>query len=163
LCDAVARRGPHRHNDRQCDRNVVRESKQRATRSGGIDRDDVDRHDDCLSAGLGYGLSTHEDAGDLMSMGTDRRFGGLTICPIASQVFPYGPVRLLPLFSFNDSIYITFPLKGFTFDWYRQMVDNAQLIECLRASLGVASSVAVVSTILGTLAAKAITRYRLPG
>ena len=96
-------------------------------------------------------------------MDTDRRFGGLTIYAIAYLVFLYGPVLLLPLFSFNDSIYITFPLKGFTFDWYRQMVDNAQLIECLRASLGVATSVAVVSTILGTLAAKAITRYRLPG
>src|SRR5262249_45756670 len=108
-------------------------------------------------------LSTHEGAGDLTSMDTDRRFGGLTIYAIVYLVFLYGPVLLLPLFSFNDSIYITFPLKGFTFDWYRQMVDNAQLIECLRASLGVAASVAVVSTILGTLAAKAITRYRLPG
>jgi spermidine/putrescine transport system permease protein len=94
---------------------------------------------------------------------TNRRFSGLTIYTVGYLAFLYGPVLLLPLFSFNNSIYITFPLKGFTFDWYRQMVDNVQLIECLRASLVVATSVAVISTILGTLAAKAITRYRLPG
>jgi spermidine/putrescine transport system permease protein len=94
---------------------------------------------------------------------TNRRFSGLAIYTVGYLAFLYGPVLLLPLFSFNDSIYIAFPLKGFTFNWYRQMIDNIQLIECLRASLAVAASVAVISTILGTLAAKAITRYRMPG
>ena len=75
----------------------------------------------------------------------------------------YGPVLLLPLFSFNDNIYITFPLKGFTTAWYRQMVENPALMAALKNSLKVASSVAVVSTALGLIAAKAVTRYRLPG
>jgi spermidine/putrescine transport system permease protein len=78
-------------------------------------------------------------------------------------VFLYGPVLLLPVFSFNDSIYIAFPLKAFTVDWYRQMASDGDLGACLRASLQVAASVAVISTVLGTLAAKAFTRYRLPG
>jgi spermidine/putrescine transport system permease protein len=91
------------------------------------------------------------------------RLGGLRIYTVAYLIFLYGPVLLLPLFSFNDSIYIVFPLKAFTFDWYRQMANNDQLFACLKASLAVGVSVAVISTILGTLAAKAITRYRLPG
>jgi spermidine/putrescine transport system permease protein len=78
-------------------------------------------------------------------------------------IFLYGPVLLLPLFSFNNSLYISFPLNGFTFEWYRQMVDNEQLMESLQASLKVAVGVSVVSTILGVLAAKAVTRYYLPG
>ena len=32
----------------------------------------------------------------------------------AFLVFLYGPVLLMPLFSFNDSTFATFPLKGFT-------------------------------------------------
>ena len=31
------------------------------------------------------------------------------------------PVLFLPLFSFNNSIYIAFPLKGFTVKWYESM------------------------------------------
>lgn len=87
----------------------------------------------------------------------------LHIYAMAFLVFLYGPVLLLPLFSFNDSIYITFPLKDFTFAWYRQMADNAQMIEALKASAKVAAAVAVISTVLGLLAARAVTRYVLPG
>ena len=31
--------------------------------------------------------------------------------------FLYIPVLFLPLFSFNDAIYVAFPLKGFTTKW----------------------------------------------
>jgi spermidine/putrescine transport system permease protein len=88
---------------------------------------------------------------------------GLGIYAICFLIFLYGPVLLLPLFSMNDSIYITFPLKGFTFDWYRQMGQNEQMIDALKASLKVAVSVSVISTMLGFLAAKAVTRFALPG
>jgi spermidine/putrescine transport system permease protein len=75
----------------------------------------------------------------------------------------YGPVLLLPMFSFNDNIYITFPLKGFTTRWYEEMATNPALMAALRNSLKVGISVAIVSTVLGLIAAKAVTRYRLPG
>ena len=32
--------------------------------------------------------------------------------------FLYAPVVLLPLFAFNDSAIIAFPLSGFTTDWF---------------------------------------------
>jgi len=88
---------------------------------------------------------------------------GLAIYAIFFLLFLYAPVLLLPLFSVNDSIYITFPLKGFTFDWYRQMGQNQQMIDAFKASLKVAISVSVISTVLGFLAAKAVTRFALPG
>lgn len=89
--------------------------------------------------------------------------GGLGTYAVAFLIFLYGPVLLLPLFSFNDSIYITFPLKGFTLDWYRQMASDGQMVDALMASLKVAASVSVVSTVLGFLAAKAVTKYKIPG
>jgi spermidine/putrescine transport system permease protein len=78
-------------------------------------------------------------------------------------VFLYAPVLLLPLFSFNSGIYVAFPLKGFTLDWYAKMAANNQLLSSLWASLGVAAAVAIVSTMLGLLAAMALTRHDIRG
>ena len=96
-------------------------------------------------------------------MDRGMRLDWLGVYAIFFVALLYGPVLLLPLFSFNDNIYITFPLKGFTTQWYQQMVENPSLMAALKNSLKVASSVAVVSTALGLIAAKAVTRYRLPG
>ena len=46
------------------------------------------------------------------------KFGGLGVYAVLYLAFVYIPVLFLPLFSFNDSIYIAFPLKGFTLEWY---------------------------------------------
>lgn len=78
-------------------------------------------------------------------------------------VFLYGPVLFLPIFSFNDSIFVAFPLKGFTTKWYEQAFADEDMINALVASLQVGAIVAVASTILGMFGAKAITRYRVPG
>ena len=75
----------------------------------------------------------------------------------------YGPVLLLPLFSFNDSIYMTFPMKAFTTKWYAQMIEDSSLMEALWASVKIAVLAAIVSTVFGFLAAKAMTRYRMRG
>ena len=77
--------------------------------------------------------------------------------------FLYVPVLFLPLFSFNDSIYIAFPIKGFTTIWYEQMVDNKPMHAALMNSIRVASVAAVVATMFGIFGAKAVTRYRIRG
>ncbi len=88
---------------------------------------------------------------------------GLALFAFAYLIFLYGPVLFLPVFSFNDSIFVTFPLKGFTTKWYEQAFADEDMINALVASLQVGGIVAVVSTILGLFGAKAITRYRMPG
>jgi spermidine/putrescine transport system permease protein len=75
----------------------------------------------------------------------------------------YAPSLLMVIFSFNDNIYTTFPLKGFTLNWYWQMVNQGQLLESLGHSLKVGVVVAIVSTIIALLAAMALTRYHFPG
>ncbi len=77
--------------------------------------------------------------------------------------FLYVPVLFLPLFSFNDSLYIAFPLKAFTAKWYEQMLANEPMHAALLNSLRVGVATAVFATILGVLGAKAVTRYRMPG
>ena len=75
----------------------------------------------------------------------------------------YLPVLFLPLFSFNDSIYISFPLRGWTLNWYQIMLANEALHRALMNSLKVGITTALISTFLGILGARAVTRYRLPG
>lgn len=91
------------------------------------------------------------------------RFGPLGIYAITYLAFVYIPVMFLPLFSFNDSTFIAFPLKGFTLDWYKTLAKTEGLIDALYNSIKVAAIVSVLATVLGTLAAKAVTRYKMPG
>ena len=88
---------------------------------------------------------------------------GFAVYAIIYLTFIYLPVLFLPLFSFNKSKYIAFPLKGFTFQWYEKMINTPDLLEALMNSVKVGVAVAVVSTMFGLLAAKAVTRYRIPG
>lgn len=98
-----------------------------------------------------------------LSLPNFARPDGFAVYAVVYLTFIYLPVLFLPLFSFNDSIYVAFPLKGFTLKWYEQMMNNAGLLEALWNSVKIGAIVALVSTIFGTLAAKAVTRYRLPG
>ncbi len=87
----------------------------------------------------------------------------LHIYALLYLAFLYIPVLFLPLFSFNDSLYIAFPLKGFTTKWYASMISNGPLLAALVNSIKVGATTAVLATILGIFGAKAVTRYRLPG
>ena len=91
------------------------------------------------------------------------KLDGFLVYAVVYLVFIYLPVLFLPLFSFNDSQFVTFPLKGFTFKWYEQMANNHGLIDALMNSVKIGVVVAVLSTTLGVLAAKAVTRYYMPG
>ncbi|MGL4962421.1 MAG: ABC transporter permease [Inquilinus sp.] len=64
-------------------------------------------------------------------------------------VFLYLPIVLIPLFSFNDSIQIAFPIKGFTLSWYRSLLDNEALHGAVGTSLIVGLSAAALATFLG--------------
>ncbi len=92
-----------------------------------------------------------------------RRNRPLYVYALLYLAFLYIPVLFLPLFSFNDSIYIAFPLKEFTTKWYQEMLGNEPMFASLINSLKVGSATAVFATILGVFGAKAVTRYRLPG
>jgi spermidine/putrescine transport system permease protein len=87
---------------------------------------------------------------------------GLTAYAYAYLAFLYLPVILLPLFSFNDSAVVAFPLQGFTTRWYESLAGNPALQEAAVNSFVVGVASAVVSTILAIGAARATTRYRFP-
>ncbi|MEM8728952.1 MAG: ABC transporter permease [Pseudomonadota bacterium] len=87
----------------------------------------------------------------------------LTIYAYVFLAVLYTPVLFIPLFSFNDSIYVKFPIEGFTLAWYADLWQRDSVWAALGNSARVALAVSVLSTALGVLAARAITRARLPG
>lgn len=86
----------------------------------------------------------------------------LTVYAVAFILFLYAPVVLLPMFAFNDATVIAFPLAGFTTDWFTVLWETEALHDAVRNSLFVSFTTAVLSTILGACAARAIARYRFP-
>ena len=78
-------------------------------------------------------------------------------------IFLYAPVLLLPIFAFNDSTIISFPLNSFTFEWFAGLTQETYLQESLKNSLFVAISTSILSTCLGILASRASARYEFFG
>ena len=79
------------------------------------------------------------------------------------MIFLYGPVLMIPLFSFNDSLFATFPLKGFTLKHYGTMAANTGMLAALQNSILVAVCSSLIATAIGLMAAIALTRNKLPG
>jgi len=88
---------------------------------------------------------------------------GLRTYAIIYLIFLYAPIILLPMFAFNDSKVIAFPLSGFTTEWFGQMWEDDQLFRSLKNSMIVSLTTAVLATTFGVFAARATTRYRFPG
>jgi spermidine/putrescine transport system permease protein len=86
---------------------------------------------------------------------------GLFVYALAYLAFLYVPVLVLPVFSFNNSQFIAFPLSGFTMRWYQGLAVDTAMQHALANSLKVGLTTALLSTMLGLAAARAVTRYRL--
>jgi spermidine/putrescine transport system permease protein len=77
--------------------------------------------------------------------------------------FLYLPVVVLIVFSFNDNMVTTLPLKGFTLDWYRAMLANDDMLAAIGNSLYVATVATILTLAIGVPAAFAIDRADFPG
>ncbi len=85
-----------------------------------------------------------------------RVFFGLLV------VFLYAPIVILAVFSFNDGD-VSFPLAGFTLDWYRRFFSNPKILQSLQRSAVVAAVSSLIAVALGVAAAIALLRRRFVG
>jgi len=85
-------------------------------------------------------------------------FGGWTILVFA---FLYIPILILIVFSFNESR-LNLQWVGFTTQWYEKLFNNAILVKAFKNSLIVATGATILSTVLGTIGAWMMYRYRFP-
>lgn len=77
--------------------------------------------------------------------------------------FLYLPVIVLIVFSFNDNIVTTLPLRGFTLGWYEKMLANEEMIAAIRNSFYVAGAATLLTLLVGVPAAFALDRADFPG
>jgi spermidine/putrescine transport system permease protein len=73
--------------------------------------------------------------------------------------FLYLPVIILIVFSFNNTRSIAV-FTGFSTQWYATLAANAELLDAARNSLLVGLVATIASTVIGTLTALAMDRYR---
>jgi spermidine/putrescine transport system permease protein len=89
-----------------------------------------------------------------------RRSWWLWTAALLAYAFLYLPLLVVVVYSFNDSR-LNAEWVSFTFDWYRKLFANDEMIEAAMNSLLIALSASLVSTVLGTMAGMAMHRYRL--
>jgi len=80
---------------------------------------------------------------------------------IAVMAFLYVPIVLLVVFSFNSSR-LNLSWEGFSTKWYEALLTNKVLLAAFQNSLIVASTTTLLATLLGTLGAWMLYRYRFP-
>jgi spermidine/putrescine transport system permease protein len=103
--------------------------------------------------GLGYQSQTRHS---LVTGLTRILFSGYALL---FYLFLFAPIVLLVIFSFNQSRFPTH-WTGFTFDWYRQLFGNYAIGQALKNSLIVTTTSTVIATVIGTMVAVAMERYR---
>ena len=76
-------------------------------------------------------------------------------------LFLYAPIVVLVIFSFNDNTTPTLPLAGFTTHWYHLALGNDLLVAAVKRSAAVAAVNGLAATLLGILAALALSAPRV--
>lgn len=73
------------------------------------------------------------------------------------------PVAVIVLASFTSTSYLTIPPKGLTLRWYTQVFADPEYVAAILFSLRLAAVVTLGSLLLGTAAAYALVRRKVPG
>jgi putative spermidine/putrescine transport system permease protein len=103
-------------------------------------------------------------------VGTSRR--GLPVIARVSALgawttlvyaFILSPIAVILIASFTAADYTSFPPQGWSLRWYAEIPRHPEFLEALWVSLVVAAVSATLATILGTLAALSLVRYRFRG
>ncbi len=73
-------------------------------------------------------------------------------------VFIFLPIVTIIVFSFNVDKFASLPWKGFTWDWYKNLLIDAGILDALKNSLIVSACVAAMSCLLGFMGAYSLYR-----
>ena len=80
---------------------------------------------------------------------------------VLTFIFLYAPIIVLVIYSFNKSR-MNVIFTGFTFDWYKRLFHNTDLLEAFKNTLLIAGISTLTSTIIGTISAIGLHKYNFP-
>jgi putative spermidine/putrescine transport system permease protein len=87
----------------------------------------------------------------------------LRLGTLVTLAFLYVPLIVIGLYAFNERRVQTWPISGFTLDWFDKAFHNPGVRDALETSLKAALGATAIALLLGTLAAIAVSRYRFFG
>lgn len=87
----------------------------------------------------------------------------LGVVVAAILAFLYVPLALVVMNSFNEARIASWPVAGFSTQWWVKAFQSEPVREALMVSLLVAAGATVIAIVLGTLVAFALQRYRFFG
>ncbi|MGO2111087.1 MAG: ABC transporter permease, partial [Pseudoclavibacter sp.] len=92
-------------------------------------------------------------------------WGGLAfkIVVTLAYLFLLAPLLIVFVISFSSNQYLSFPPKGFTFDWYKALPEQTQFIEGLQTSLLTATITTIIVLLIAVPATLALDRYDFKG
>ena len=76
-------------------------------------------------------------------------------------IFLYLPIIVLIIYSFNSSS-MNILFENFTFDWYKALFHNMDLLESFRNTIVIAIISTLISTIIGTISAYGLYKFDFP-
>ena len=77
-------------------------------------------------------------------------------------LFLFLPIIILVIYSFNTSR-LNINLEGFTFNWYKELFKNKDLLEAFKNTMLVGVISTVISTVIGTISAIGLKKYNFKG
>jgi ABC-type spermidine/putrescine transport system permease subunit II len=82
----------------------------------------------------------------------------LNACVALVLAFVLVPILVILPMAFSDTRYLTFPPKGFSLRWFEEFFTNSRWMGAAAFSLTIAVGVALVTSVVGTMATYAIVR-----
>lgn len=76
-----------------------------------------------------------------------------------TMLFFYAPIIIMMVFSFNDSRSLA-NWSGFSFRWYEALFNSRDTLQAVQTSLSIAVIATIVSVIVGTISAIALSKHR---
>jgi putative spermidine/putrescine transport system permease protein len=96
----------------------------------------------------------------MLGLGGRRLLGAMNAL---IYLYLLAPILIVVPVSFSAAAFVVFPPRGLSLRWYANFLTSRELTEALWLSVRLAVTVTLAATVTGTLAALALTRYRLPG
>ncbi|CAN5471388.1 hypothetical protein BH10PSE7_BH10PSE7_14450 [soil metagenome] len=87
----------------------------------------------------------------------------IKVATLLVYIFMFAPIIVTIILSFNASMFGGFPMTGLSFQWYVKLFHNDAVLRAFQTSIWIAVFTAAVCTVIGVMAALAITRYDFAG
>lgn len=81
----------------------------------------------------------------------------------AVMIFALAPLLVIVAMSVSDTMFATFPPRGFTLSWYGKVLHDPDFIQAVSFSAGLALAATLGALALGVPAAYALVRHDIPG